>query len=261
MSETATRTYGAVQAMAAELPQLVGEADWPAVARQLAQLDAAWATADAARQIGLAARYRSLLAPYPAARERLRRALDDAALYGDALLGVAAVAEALGDGAGAAALRTAAGEASQSRLIFEQGIGREAYSLKLANLDFKFWNLAAAAGGVVSAVGTLNEPVRPFGLAAAVLLLIAGAGRLLVREIGVDDTSVFLGLLAAAGETKRAGLPAIMAATNDARAGVYLPALTEEQVKRALLVLHQLRSISPGDCADEWRVVEEHGRV
>ena len=78
MTTNPTITYETVRALGPELPALVGPADWPAVAAELAALHAAWAAAapaataagDVAR-LRPAARHRGGLAPYAAARPRL----------------------------------------------------------------------------------------------------------------------------------------------------------------------------------------------
>ncbi len=261
MNSDAEITHRAAIELRPTLAELVGPEAWPAVAARLARLDDEWpaATTDG-QQARLAAQYRDVLAPWPAAYERLRAAARSGSLERDTLRGVAVLLESLGDTGGAAGLRAAANDAGDARQIFLHD--DRGYSFKLANLDFRFWNLAEAIAGVLVAVNTVADPTaRPLALAAGVLLVIAGVGKALVREIGVDETSVFLGLATAAGESRRAALPAILAATNADRERVHLPALSEQQVQRALLVLRDhLHSIEGNDAAGWW-VVEEFGRV
>lgn len=263
MNTDAEITHRAAVEMRPQLAQLVGPDEWPTVADELARLDAAWqnATDDNAR-LRLAADYRDALASWPEAYEQLQAVTLSTSLLPAALRTAATVAAALGDASGADKLHEMA-NAGDQRLIIESGPGRPAYSIKLSNLEFYFWELSAAAGDALSAVDTLTDPVaRPFAQAGAILTLIGRLSRTIVRPIAVDDASVFLGLVEAAGEGRQAHLAQILATTNGRRAGVYLPFLTEEQVKRSLVVLNALRSIAPVTAApDVWRVVEEHGRV
>jgi hypothetical protein len=263
MTADPTLTRRAVAALEPELPTLVGPGEWPALAAELAALGDAWAAAeDDVARMHIAARYRATLAPHDAARERLYRAERAASLSHAALLGAAALTAELGDADGAARLRTEV-EAAEPRLIFESGVGRPAYSLKLANLEVRFWELALAAGGILSAVERLTDPTaRPIALAGAALLIIGALGKTMAREIAVDDASVFLGLAAAAGANRVASLAAVRASANERRRVVYLPELSEQEVKRSLIVLHQLRAVAPVEGrVDVWRVVEDHGRV
>ena len=261
MNSDAEITHRAAMELRPRLAELVGPEQWPAVSARLARLDEEWlaATTDGQRA-RLAAQYRDALAPWPAAYERLREAARSGSLERDALRGVAVLLESLGDGGGAAGLRAAANDAGDARQIFLHD--DKGYSFRLAHLDFRFWNLAEAIAGVLLAVNTLADPTaRPLALAAGVLLIIAGVGKALVREIGVDDTSVFLGLATAAGESRQAAFPAIMAATNAERERVHLPALSEQQVQRALYVLAEHLGSIEKSGADEWRVVEDFGRL
>jgi hypothetical protein len=262
MSTDAEITHRVAVEMRSQLAQLVGPDDWPTVADELARLDAAWDTAGDNARLRLAADYRDALAPWPEAYEQLQAVALSTSLVPAALLTAAIVAAALGDVSGAHDLRERA-KAGEQRLIVESGPGRPAYSIKLSNLEFYFWELSSAAGDALSAVDTLTDPAaRPFALAGAVLTLIGRLSRVIVQPIAVDDASVFLGLVEAAGEGRQAYLAQIIAATNERRTKVYLEPLTEAQVKRSLAVLNGLRSIAPvGDVPDFWRVVEEHGRV
>ncbi len=264
MTTDPTLTYRAVQTLRPELPNLL-ENDWPTIAHQLATLDAQWdiAAGDTERML-LAARYRTLFWSYDVVRRRLYELEGSAPLAYWLLSGAADMAAAVRAESSAKALRQAGDfYADNQRLIIESGPGRPAYSIKLSNLEFYFWELSAAAGDALSAVDTLTDPVaRPFAQAGAILSLIGRLSRTIVRPIAVDDTSVFLGLVEAAGEARQAHLAQITSATNAQRVLVYLSLLSEEQVKRSLAVLNGLRSIAPvAGATDVWRVVEEHGRV
>jgi hypothetical protein len=256
-------THHAVMALWPQLEEIVGAAAWPTVASQLEQLTAKWTNAQTkADRMLLAAKYRDVLAPYPRAYYRLLAARGDEWLAPLLLADAAEVAERLGDVDGAEKLRRKLADPDWQRLIFEKGIGQAATSVKLSNIDFNFWNLAAALGGVLSAIETLTDDgVRPIGIAGAVLTLISSFGHMLARKIEVDDASVFLGLVDVAGESREASLAAIIEQTNVRRTNVNLAAMTEEAVNRSLTVLHQLRSVEPTGQPDVWRVVEYYGRV
>ena len=259
MSLLAERTYQIVQEMAADLPTLVGPEAWPRVEQELAALNAGWAAADDTRRVGLAARYRTLLAPYPAARTRLAAALDTAEQNDDVLLGVAGLLEQMGKADSAAALR----ETTNQRYITGLKVGRAAQSVKLMdNIEFTFWNVAASIGAVLNTVAQVTAPdVQPTAVAGAVLLLIAALAKPFIRTIEANDASVFLGLVLAAGEGREAALADIMAATNSARTagGLRLRVLTEAEVAHSLSLLAQLGSVAIN--GDRWRVIEEHGKV
>lgn len=257
-------THRAVMALWPQLPEMVGAANWSKVAAALEQISSAWPSADTPmKQMQLEAKYRDVLAPYPTAYNRLQAAAQGASLAQLLLLEAANIAERLDDSALAERLHAELINLDEQRLIIEGGVGLPAHSFKLGNLDFKFWNLAAAAAGVLLAMDTLSDTAaRPFALAAAVLLIISKFGQTFAREIGVDDTSVFLGMVSAAGESRMAALPDIITTTNAARSDVCLEPLTDLEVRRSLTVLHQLRSIEKVDgTPDVWRVIEEHGRV
>jgi len=261
MSLLAERTVEIVHEMAGELPALVGPAGWPGVARQLAALDSAWAAAGAPQRMGLAAQYRTLLAPFPAARARLSAGLRGTEVYDDVLAGVAALLAGLGDAAGAAHVAEMR-QAGERRIIFLKEVGEPAKSVKLGNLEFDFGALSLAAAGVLSAVAALADPTTTgIALGAAVLLILHELYGTLEREVSADDASVYWGLVLAGGEGKQADLPAILAATNAARAAAYLEPLSELELRRALLALERLKSIAPvAGVVDGWRIVEDHGR-
>lgn len=262
MTDDAQLTHRAAVDWRPQLAELVGPADWPAVAAHFAQLDAAWEAAGEGERMRLAAQYRDALAPYPRAYERLRAVARGASAARDVLRVAAGLADELGDAAGAGRLWQEAEAITGRRIIVEQGVGRPAYSIKLRNLDFDFWELALTMGGVLEAVDTLTDPTaRPFALAGAVLMIIGGIGGALKRPIDVDDTSVFLGLAAAADDDRRAALADIVAATNAERAGarVYLTPLTADEVEQALRRLCDLGSVER--VADVWRMEEDIGRT
>ncbi len=259
MSQIAERTHQIIHDMLADLPALVGPDQWPTLAAELARLDVEWAAANATRRMGLGAQYRTLLAPHPAARVRLATALRDATLHDDGLLATATLVEQLGDVAGAAALREAAGR----RYITGLKVGQAAHSLKLGNVAFNVPNVAMAAGSILTTIAALVAPdAQAIAGAGAVLLLIAGLSQSFVREINADDASVFLGLARATGSDRTAALADIVAATNAARndGPLRLGVLTEHKVHEALSRLSVMKSVAPvGDKGDRWRAIEEHG--
>lgn len=269
MSETAERTYATVQSMVTELPRLVGS-DWPRVAQRLAELNAGWAAADETRRIGLAAAYRTTLAPYPGARERLAETLGALSLYQSVLTDVAALAEQLDDAAGAASLReatkaTSPDDVAERRYIGSLKAGRTAQSFKLGNVEFTFWNVAAAIGSLLTTIATVTAAgATPIAIAGAVALLIATLAKPFVRKIDADMASVFLGLARAAGPDREAALADIVVATNTARreGGLHLRSLTEKQVLDSLSLLSAIESVASADSEGKrWRVIEEHGAV
>lgn len=261
MSQIAERTHQIIHDMLADLPGLVGPDQWPTLAAELARLDTEWAATDATRRMGLGAQYRTLLAPYPAARVRLATALRDATLHDDGLLATAMLVEQLGDTAGAAVLREAAGQ----RYITGLKVGQAAHSLKLGNVAFNVPNVATAAGSILTTIAAFVAPdAQAIAGAGAVLLLIAGLSQSFVREIDADDASVFLGLARAAGPDRTATLANIIAATNAARndGRLRLGMLSEDKVHEALSRLSVMKSVAPvGDKGDRWRAIEEHGTV
>lgn len=267
MTTNPTITYETVRALGPELPALVGAADWPAVAAELAALHAAWAdaaapaataAADVAR-LRLAARYRVVLAPYAAARQRLYRAEGGLSLYDDVLGGVAALLAGLGDADGAARAAELR-QAGERRILFLKAVGEPAKSVKLDNLEFDFGALSLAAAGILGAVATLADPTTSgLALGAAVLLILHELYQMMEREVSVDDASVYWGLVQAGGASKQAGLPATLAATNAARAAAHLEGLTEQELRRALLALERMKSIEQVEgVVDVWRVIEVH---
>ncbi|MBX7252960.1 MAG: hypothetical protein K1X50_13340 [Candidatus Promineofilum sp.] len=269
MSETSERTYAAVQSMAAELPGLVGK-DWPQVARQLAELDVDWVAADETRRIGLAAAYRTTLAPYPEARKHLAATMGALSLYGGVLLDVAALVEQLGDDDGAVLLRESARATSphntaERRYMGNLKTGRTAQSFKWHNVEFTFWSIAAAIGSLLTTIATVTATgATPIAIAGAVALLIAALAKPFVIKIDADIASVFLGLARAAGLDHEAALVDIVAATNTARreGGLHFRLLTEEQVLDSLSSLSAIGSVASVDSEGKrWRIIEEHGAV
>ncbi len=260
MSDNAFNTWLAVQELRPQLPEIIGREQWPDVAATLDRLDVDWAAAaDDKERRRIARQYRDALAPWPPAYERMRAALDGMSPYADALRRLALRAEEGGELEAAAALRA---EAEQQRLILERGVGETAYSIKLRNLDIRFWKLSALAATVLATAAAVAEPTgSALTIAAAVLSAIAGL-EALVKEISVDDASVFLGLVEAGGEARQASLSDIMAAANAARAARpgYLKVMDEEAVKQSLGNLYRLHSIAPVG-GDVWRVIEDYGRV
>ena len=261
MSDNALNTWLAVQELRPRLPEIIGPEQWPDVAATLDRLDVAWvAAADEGERRRIARRYRDALAAWPPAYERVRAALDGMSAYTDALRRLALRAEDGGEPEVAAALRA---EAEQRRLIIERGVGATACSIKLRNIDFRFWKLSALAAAVLATVAAVAEPAGSTRtIAAAVLSAIAGL-EALVEEISVDDAGVFLGLVEAGGESRQAALADIMAATNAARATRpgYLKVMDEEAVKQSLGNLYRLRSIAPVNGAvDVWRGFGEYWR-
>lgn len=260
MSEIAERTYQVIQALAGDWPEWVGAAAWPKVARELARLDAEWAAADETRRVGVAAQYRTTLAPYPAARARLAAALGGAALYESVLARVAALLAEAGHSGAAAELRQLS-HAGAARYMKLKPVGEPTTSVKWSNLKFDFGSLSLAAAGILGAIATLSDPTTS-GLAAgaAVLLILHELHKTLEREVSAVDASVFYGLVRAAGADKQTNLAAIMAKTNAARTANHLEPLTETELRRALLALERLRAVAIV-APDIWRVVEEHGEV
>ena len=262
MSHLAEQTYHIVQAMLPDLPALVGGEAWPALAAELARLDAEWAAADDARRIGVAAAYRTALARHAPARQRLAAALRDGSLYEEVLAGVAALAQGLGDADGAAELRRLGGGGA-ARLLFLKEVGEPAKSVKLDNLEFDFGALSLAAAGILGAVATVVDPAAAgLSIGAAVLLILHELYKMMEREVSVDDASVFWGLVRAGGAAKQADTAAILAAANAARAGAYLEPLTETALRRSLRALKHLKAIAKVEGkADHWRIVENHRAV
>lgn len=266
MTTDPTITYETVRALGPELPALVGVADWPAVAAKLEALHAAWAAArnapaatDVAR-MRVAARYRAVLSPYAAARERLFRAEGGLTLYDDVLTGVSALLAGLGDAPGAAHVAEMR-HAGERRILLLKEVGQPAKSVKWQNLEFDFGALSLAAAGILGALATLGDPTTS-GLAgaAAVLIILHELYQMMEREVPADEAGVYWGLVQAGGDAKQADLSAILAATNAARAAVHLEPLSETELRRALLVLEKpLRSIERVEGAvDVWRIVEDH---
>jgi hypothetical protein len=263
MSDNAANTYLAVQDLRPQLPVLVGPEKWPSVAAKLDHLDTAWAAAGAENERRrIALQYRDALAPWSAAYERIRAPLDGVSAYSDALRRLALRAELAGNLQAAAALRDEA--ENRRRIIIERGVGRGAYSIKLGNIRIRFWKLPALAAAVLATVVAVVDPAaNSLTIAAAVLAAIGGL-EALVKEIPVDDASVFLGLVEAGGESRQAHLGDIRAAANAARAQTpgYLQPLDEAQVKAAITNLLALGSIARVEGqADLWQAVEDHGRL
>lgn len=271
MTTNPTITYETVRAMEPQLPALVGAADWPAVAAELDALHAAWADAAATEttaaaadlaRLRVAARYRAVLAPYAAARQRLFRAEGGLSLYDDVLGEVAALLAGLGDADGAARAADLR-QAGERRILFLKEVGEPAKSVKLSNLEFDFGALSLAAAGVLGAVATLTDPTTSgLALGAAVLLILHELYQTVEREVSADDASVYWGLVQAGGAARQADLAAILTATNKARDGARLEPLTQKEVYSALGSLERLRAIVLVDeTSDVWRVIEDHGQV
>ena len=88
----------------------------------------------------------------------------------------------LGDKDAEEKLHTEAASENSVRIIIEQGVGRKAYSLKLSNLDFKFWNLAPVIGSALGVIGAFIDPSKSqIALAVAVLVAIGGVVSLIAR--------------------------------------------------------------------------------
>lgn len=260
MSDNAINTYRAVEELRPRLPEFVGSEDWPALAAELDRLDEAWAAAgDEAARKRIAMEYRDALAPWPRVYERMRACLDGMSAYTTALRRLAVRAEDAGEIEAAEALRT---EAERHRLFIEQGVGEKAYSLRFRKQNFLFWKLPALGAAVLSAVVAVTDPAGGALTMAVAILSAVASLEAMVEEVPVDDASVFLGLVEAAGESRQAALPDIMAATNAARAARpgYLLPMDEAAVKTSLQNLFQLRSIKHVS-GDTWRVNEEYGRV
>lgn len=262
MSKLAQQTHQIIHEMAGELPALVGADAWPILDAELIKLDAAWAAANDTQRVVVAARYRSALAPYAPARERLAAALRSDAVYEYVLAGAAVLVEQLGDADGAAELRRIADQ----RYITGLKVGQEAQSFKLGNAQFTFPSALLAAGTTLSTVAAATDPAaRPIAIAGAVVLLIATLAQSLVRKIDADDASVFLGLARAVDDTREAALADIVTATNAARndGPLRLGVLTEEEVHQSLSVLWKTyKSVEPVDSdGKRWRVQEEHGHL
>ncbi len=260
MSQLAEETYRIVHEMTSDLPALVGPEAWTALAIELAQLDAEWAAADGAWRVGVAAGYRTALAPYKLARERLAGELGAVSVYEDVLTRTAALLEQLGDIDGAAQLRRLS-HAGETRYMYLKRVGEPAKSVKWRNLEFNFGVLALVAAGVLEAVETLDDTTSTeLAGVTAILLLLAALYKTMERGVSVDDASVFHGLIKAGGAARQADLSAIMAATNNARDTAHLEPLTEKELARALRSLERLKAIVPVD-ANRWRIIEEHGQV
>lgn len=266
----AVMTYRVATEQRAKLAALVGPEDWPAVSAEWEALDAAWAAATGAghRRV-LAADYLDAVALHREAYALLRAEVAMLDAYVAAAWQLATLAAQLGDEQGAAKLWGDALGSDRSRqlldrYILEQGVGKSAYSVKLANVEIRFWRLTSTAASLLAAVTAYLDPDKSALVIATAILAAVGGLEAFVKEIPVDDAAVFLGLVAAGGEARQAALADIVAATNAARTARpdYLRAMDEAAVKDSLGNLYRLGSVAPVEGEmDVWRVVEEHGRV
>jgi hypothetical protein len=262
-----------LQELEPELPELVGQPAWTAIAptwtEKLQQLQV---SDDEIEQMRLAAELRALLAPYTPARERLRRATGGISQYQQVLTELAGLATQLNsDPHLGHQLRKAAAlhsHLAQTRLIILQGVGQKAQSFKWQNIEFDFGDateMAETAAGILAAFSDIISPSSNHLLmAAGVLLVIRGLLKASTEEISEQDASVFWGLIQAQRHhpARHVNTAKILEHTNQERAKVHLPDLNEQQVRHALHNLETLSSVAqPNKAQDIWRVIEKYRTV
>jgi hypothetical protein len=259
-----------LQELEPELPDLVGQPAWAAIAptwtEKLQQLQA---SGDEIEQMRLAAELRTLLAAHAPARERLRTATGGISQYQQLLASLADLAGQLnGDPAEIEQLREAAAlhsHIAETRMIILKGVGQKAKSIKWQNLEFDFGEAsdkASIAAGVLTSLSAITTPDKGYLLmAAGVLMIISNLIKAMTKEISADDTSVFWGVIQAQRHNvpRQVTTAQVIARTNQARHEVHLPPLSEQQVRHALHNLMTLGSVEKsGDEQTVWRVIEKY---
>jgi hypothetical protein len=98
-------------------------------------------------------------------------------------------------------------------------------------------------------------------MAAGALMIISGVIKAVTQEIPAEDASVFWGVIQAQRNNvpTRVDTAQVVEQSNRERAAVHLPALTEDQVRRALHNLVKLGSVEQVDEQREiWRAIERY---
>jgi hypothetical protein len=258
------------QELEPELPELVGEPAWsdmsPVWREKLQQLQT---SSYEIEQMRLAAELRTMLAAYTPARERLQAATGGVSKYQQVLTRLAYLAPRLnGDPdeieqlAEAAALHS---HVTESRVIILKAVGQTAKSIKWQNIEFDFGELSDKAGiaaGILASLSNIINPEKGYLLmAAGALMIIGGVIKGVTKEISAEDASVFWGVIQAQRHNvpRRVDTGQVMEYANRERARVHLPALTEQQGRRALHNLVELGSVERvKDEPEIWRVIEKY---
>jgi hypothetical protein len=201
--------------------------------------------------------------------ERLRAASGGVSQYQQALTALANLAAQLNsDPAEVEQLREAAALHShmpETRMIILQRVGEKAKSIKWQNFEFDFGEAsdkATIAAGILTSLSTIATPDKGYLLmAAGALVIIGGVIKAVTQEISVEDASVFWGVIQAQRHNvpTRVDTAQVVDYTNQEWDKVHLPALTEQQVRRALHNLVQLGSVEQVEEQREiWRAIERN---
>lgn len=259
-----------LQQLEPELPELVGQAAWVALAPTWAEkLQQLQASSDEIEQMRLAAELRVLLAPYTAARKRLQRTTGSISQYQQLLTGLADLAAQLNsDPAQIEQLREAAAlhsHLAQTRLIILQGVGQKAQSIKWQNFEFDFGDatemIETAAGILAAFSDIISSDSNHLLMAAGVLMIIRGILKATTEEISAQDASVFWGVLQAQWHNTPSHVNTIQVVeyVNQERAKVHLAPLSEQKVCHSLHNLVRLGSVEQTNEEKEiWRVIEKY---
>lgn len=259
-----------LEQMESELPQLTGSKQWATLYPQYTQYrDQLQAQNNHVVRLQAAANLIDLFAPYKAVQTQLRVAIEGLDIYQTMLTKLADIARQLNAETEiitkleeAAAFRT---HSVQTRLIILHGIGQKAQSIKWQNFEFDFGDaieMTETAAGILAAFSDIISPDSNHLLAAAgVLLIIRGLLKATTEEISEQDASVFWGVIQAQRHNvaRRVNTARVLEHTNQERAKVHLPSLTEQQVRHALYNLVELGSVEQVDKEHEiWCIIEKY---
>ncbi len=253
----------AVKSIYPDLPSLLRAEAWQQISAELdakiTQLEAGSAKVE---QLQAATDLVGLLAPYQAARERLRVALQALDVRSEVLMSLAELAEQVGrDTYTSHKFRQSAGQpaAGGTRLVILSAGGARAKSVKLGNLQFDFGAAAELAAGVLAMISEIAGKQDHLMLAAGVLLLLRGLEKMNTVALSEREATVFWGFVLACDQEKQAGERAILRYSNQERAKVGLEELSLDQLKNALFNLALLKSVTRVPAAkDKWRMVERY---
>jgi hypothetical protein len=241
-----------------EWPVLVGE-DWPKIKWKYRDHRNQLQSATGPKQMRAAADLVQLLAPYPAASERLNNGIVAQTEAGAIVMQLAALAKQLGvDPIVCAKIGNAAKPTSPQRYIW-QSSPTKATSIKLKNvlLSFEFGMFSEFLAGLITTsikdvIGEANGVLR----AAGVLLMIASLYKTLSIKLDEREATVFFGFTQIGREAKEDN---ILNRTNRVRETVSLKVLNKQELGNALHKLAAIKSVERvKNSPNLWRIIENH---
>ncbi len=246
-----------------ELPLLIGTAAWAEISSSLeTKLDQLLGSTSELERLQFSGDLVEMIAPYPAARTRVKGLLEMLDPYNGVLTGMALIARQIGTNEDIIdQLTMAALQATSPQLkLIEIRKGRDkGKSIKLKNLEFDFGDTTGLVASIIGTAASIVGQTNHLLMAAGILLAARTFYEAITIDLSEQEASVFCGFIQTCDTNRTANRDDILKSTNHERKNIGLKPLTKNELKNVLHKLTAIKSIQPVEGKQNmWRIIEKH---